>query len=113
MKKILALLLAVLMVVGLFAGCGAEQTVETQAPTQAPDAPPAAPEAPETPEAPEAPEAPADPNVLPRNETLYFAGQQWGTVNSWNIIGTNQNNSMAIAGGAWLPYSDVRDSVHV
>ncbi len=37
---------------------------------------------------------------LPRNETLYFAGQQWGTVNSWNIIGTNQNNSMAIAGGA-------------
>ena len=23
---------------------------------------------------------------LPRNETLYFAGQQWGTVNSWNVI---------------------------
>ncbi len=37
---------------------------------------------------------------LPRNETLYFAGQQWGSVNSWNLIGTNQNNSMAIAGGA-------------
>ena len=37
---------------------------------------------------------------LPREETLYFAGQQWGTVNSWNIIGTNQNNSMAIAGNA-------------
>ena len=37
---------------------------------------------------------------LPRNETLYFAGQQWGTVNSWNPIGTNQNNSMAIAGNA-------------
>lgn len=36
---------------------------------------------------------------LPRNETLYFAGQQWGTVNSWSPIGTNQNNSMAIAGG--------------
>ena len=37
---------------------------------------------------------------LPREETLYFAGQQWGTVNSWNVIGTNQNNSMAIAGSA-------------
>jgi len=37
--------------------------------------------------------------TVPRNETLYFAGQQWGAVNSWNIIGTNQNNSMAIAGG--------------
>lgn len=46
-------------------------------------------------------EAPSDggSEVLPREETLYFAGQQWGTVNSWNIIGTNQNNAMAIAGG--------------
>ena len=42
----------------------------------------------------------ADDVTLPRNETLYFAGQQWGSVNSWNLIGTNQNNSMAIAGGA-------------
>ena len=41
-----------------------------------------------------------DVSELPRNETLYFAGQQWGTVLSWNIVGTNQNNSMAIAGGA-------------
>ena len=41
----------------------------------------------------------ADDITVPRNETLYFAGQQWGTVNSWNIIGANQNNSMAIAGG--------------
>ena len=34
---------------------------------------------------------------LPREETLYFGGQQWGTVNSWNPIGTNQNNGMAFA----------------
>ena len=32
---------------------------------------------------------------LPRNETLYFGGQQWGTVNSYNPVGTNQNNAMA------------------
>jgi peptide/nickel transport system substrate-binding protein len=32
---------------------------------------------------------------LPRNETLYFGGQQWGTVVTWNPIGTNQNNAMA------------------
>ncbi len=38
--------------------------------------------------------------VLPREETLYFAGQQWGAVNSWNVVGTNQNNAMAIAGNA-------------
>lgn len=42
----------------------------------------------------------ADDVELPREETLYFAGQQWGTVNSWNVIGANQNNSMAIAGNA-------------
>ncbi|MER2151411.1 MAG: ABC transporter substrate-binding protein [Candidatus Limivicinus sp.] len=38
-----------------------------------------------------------DASELPRQETLYFAGQQWGSVNSWNIMGTNQNNSMVIA----------------
>ena len=43
--------------------------------------------------------ASADDVTLPREETLYFAGQQWGAVNSWNIVGTSQNNSMAIAGG--------------
>lgn len=32
---------------------------------------------------------------LPRNETLYFGGQQWGTVVTWNPVGTNQNNALA------------------
>ena len=44
--------------------------------------------------------ASADDVTLPRNETLYFAGQQWGAVNSWNPVGTNQNNAMAIGGNA-------------
>ena len=95
MKKTLALLLAVLMVVGLLAGCGGGTTTPTQAPTEAPvatDAPVA--------DDPVEPPVAQDENVLPRKETLYFAGQQWGTVNSWNVIGTNQNNAMAIAGGA-------------
>ena len=33
---------------------------------------------------------------LPREETLYFGGQQWDTVNSYNPIGTNQNNAMGV-----------------
>ena len=37
---------------------------------------------------------------LPRNETLYFAGQQWGAVTSWNPIGANQNNAMACTANA-------------
>ena len=65
MKKLIALLIAIVMVVSLFVPAFAEGDVQ-----------------------------------LPREETLYFAGQQWGTVNSWSPIGTNQNNAMAIATGA-------------
>lgn len=33
----------------------------------------------------------------PRKETLYFNGQQWGTINDWNPLSSNSNNAMAIA----------------
>ena len=95
MKKIFALLLAVMMVLGLFAGCAGDGSSSTTAP-QGETNPPAT-------DAPDVTDAPDDPGTvteLPRNETLYFAGQQWGTVISWNIIGQNQNNAMAIAGNA-------------
>ena len=43
-------------------------------------------------------EAPAQPGeALPRNETLYFNGQQWGAVACWNPYSSNCNNAMAIA----------------
>jgi len=42
-------------------------------------------------------EEPADPNALPRDETLYFNGQQWGSVVGWNPYSNNNNNAMAIA----------------
>jgi peptide/nickel transport system substrate-binding protein len=35
--------------------------------------------------------------VLPRNETLYFNGQQWGSVVCWNPYSISCNNAMAIA----------------
>ena len=38
-----------------------------------------------------------DENALPRNETLYFNGQQWGPVVGWNPYSTSNNNAMAIA----------------
>jgi peptide/nickel transport system substrate-binding protein len=93
MKKLIALLLALVMVIGL-AACGKQDTAtptvaDVAITTAAADPTPAA----ET-------EAAGNTTDLPRDETLYFAGQQWGTVNSWNIIGTNQNNAMAIAAGA-------------
>jgi peptide/nickel transport system substrate-binding protein len=33
---------------------------------------------------------------LPRNETLYFNGQQWGAVVCWNPYSSNCNNAMAV-----------------
>jgi len=42
-----------------------------------------------------APVAPAA--ALPRNETLYFNGQQWGPVVGWNPYSSSMNNAMAIA----------------
>ena len=39
--------------------------------------------------------APGD--TLPRNETLYFNGQQWGSVNGWNPYSSNNNNAMGVA----------------
>ena len=45
----------------------------------------------------EAPAEPGDASSLPRNETLYFNGQQWGSVTCWNPYSSNCNNAMAIA----------------
>jgi peptide/nickel transport system substrate-binding protein len=45
----------------------------------------------------EATEVPEDPSALPRNETLYFNGQQWGAVVCWNPYSSSCNNAMAIA----------------
>ncbi|MDF2889375.1 MAG: transporter substrate binding protein precursor, partial [Lacrimispora sp.] len=39
----------------------------------------------------------ADAGSTPRMETLYFNGQQWGTINDWNPLSSNSNNAMAIA----------------
>lgn len=101
-KKTIALLLALVMALSLLAGCGGNNNDTPSTP----DTPPADTQTPDTLDTPDEPTepAPAEPTTpggdLPRNETLYFAGQQWGTVNSWNVIGTNQNNAMAIAGSA-------------
>jgi peptide/nickel transport system substrate-binding protein len=43
------------------------------------------------------PPKPADANTLPRNETLYFNGQQWGPVVGWNPYSNSNNNAMAVA----------------
>jgi peptide/nickel transport system substrate-binding protein len=47
--------------------------------------------------------ASAQTTELPRNETLYFAGQQWGSVNGWNPLSDDMNNALGVtqsAGGS-------------
>jgi peptide/nickel transport system substrate-binding protein len=41
--------------------------------------------------------APVDATTLPRNETMYFNGQQWNAVVCWNPYSSSCNNAMAIA----------------
>ncbi|HSA99648.1 MAG TPA: ABC transporter substrate-binding protein, partial [Anaerolineales bacterium] len=94
MKKLLSVLSLLIVATMILSACGAPAT-----PTAAP-ATQAATEAPATEVAPAtqaATEAPADANTLPRNETLYFNGQQWGAVVGWNPYSNSNNNAMTIA----------------
>ena len=101
--KRLATILSILVVLGmLLAACAPaaeEPAVEEPAAEEPAAEEPAAEEpAAEEPAAEEpAAEEPADPNALPRNETLYFNGQQWGAVVGWNPYSSSNNNAMTIA----------------
>ncbi len=104
MKKQLYVLVALVMAATMIlTACGPAATTAapaTQAPAPATQAPaPTATMAPTAvpPTATEAPLKPGDP--LPRNETLYFNGQQWGSVVCWNPYSSSCNNALAIAQG--------------
>ena len=101
MKKLLYVLSLLIIASMILSACGGAATEapaaeEPQAP--AAEAPTEAPAAPPT-EAP-AMEEPADPNALPRDETLYFNGLQWGSVVCWNPYNSNCNNALAITENA-------------
>jgi peptide/nickel transport system substrate-binding protein len=111
-RNMLYILLGLLLVLSLaLSACGTTtptaepaSPAEPAAPAEEPAAPAEEPAAPaEEPAAPaEEPAAPAeepaaDPNALPRKETLYFNGQQWGPVVGWNPYSNSNNNAMAIA----------------
>ncbi len=114
--SLFSILLGLLLVLGLaLSACGTTPTEEDSpeaAPVQEQEASPveeeaapaqeeeaAAPEeaAPAEEEAAPAEEEAASPSALPRNETLYFNGQQWGSVVGWNPYSNSNNNAMAIA----------------
>ena len=89
-KKLLAGLLASLMTVSFLVGCGSNNTENvTDDNTQKT-------EKSEKTEETTNEEETTVANSTPRNETLYFNGQQWGTINNWNPMSANSNNAMAI-----------------
>jgi peptide/nickel transport system substrate-binding protein len=101
--KTVTLLLTLLMLVSLFAACKADEPTETETTpveTETETTKPAEEEA-------EPVEEVVTGDVeLPRNETLYYAGLQWGAVNGWNPLSDDMNNAMAItqaAGGSRTP----------
>jgi peptide/nickel transport system substrate-binding protein len=109
MKKLLYVLSLLIIASMVLTACGTPAPVATEAPAAAPTKAPAQPTATEAPAITEAcvpSESPAqavDPavveavNALPRNETLYFNGQQWGPVVGWNPYSNSNNNAMAVA----------------
>ena len=72
-------------------------------PTATTAAAPVEPTATTAPAEPTATTAPADAasiaKSLPRNETLYFNGQQWNSVKGWNPYSSDMNNAMAVNQG--------------
>jgi peptide/nickel transport system substrate-binding protein len=109
MRGRFSILIALLMIVSMvLSACGgaapAAQPPAAEAPAveEATEAPAA--EAPAA-EAPAAEAPAADANALPRNETLYFNGQQWGSVVGWNPYSSSNNNAMAICPAVTTPAS--------
>lgn len=99
--KVLALFLSMLLVLGTLSACKSKEPEEKPATsTETPDTSKETetPKKEETPSTEEkATEEPTSTTELPRNETLYFGGQQWGAVNGWNPLGDNNNNAMALS----------------
>lgn len=95
-------LLMILLVIAsmVLTACGPSPApAEQPAPEQpAPQEQPAqAPEAPTEAAAPAEAAAPVSADALPRKETLYYNGFQWGPVVGWNPYSNSNNNGMAIS----------------
>ena len=98
-KKMLALFLSLTMVCSVTA-CGksdnepAKQTSSAQTSSKQPEAS----DKPQSSTSSKQSETSSvqDTTATPRKETLYLAGQQWGTINDWNPMSSNSNNGMAM-----------------
>ena len=98
MKRLMFVLTIIVVFTMALSACAkaTEAPAATAAATEAPVATAAATEAPAA-SGGAAADVMAGDTVLPRTETLYFNGQQWGAVKGWNPYSSDMNNAMAIA----------------
>jgi peptide/nickel transport system substrate-binding protein len=94
MKKLLYFLSILVVLSMLLTACKTEPT-ETPVVTEGQEVVPETTEE-ATEVVPEPVDAAAVAASLPRNETLYFNGQQWGSVVCWNPYSSNCNNALAL-----------------
>ncbi len=108
MNKIISVIAIAAMAVSMVAGCGSSSSstastdtkAETEAAAEETEAAADTEAAAETETAAEE-TASSDEAATPRNETVYFAGQQWGAVNNYNPMSSNSNCwAMSQAGNA-------------
>ncbi len=93
MKRLFSVLCVLISVSMLIGACA---PAATEPPPPAATQPPAATTVPPT-EAPPTVEPTLAPGApLPRNQTLYFNGQQWGPVKCWNPYSADCNNALGI-----------------
>ncbi|MCU0485711.1 MAG: ABC transporter substrate-binding protein [Anaerolineales bacterium] len=98
MAKKLYLLMSLLVVFSmLLAACASTTTVAPVEEEPAAEEPAAEEPAAEEPAVEEPVDVAAIAAALPRNETLYFNGQQWNSVVGWNPYSNSNNNALAIA----------------
>ncbi|WP_026882720.1 ABC transporter substrate-binding protein [Clostridium akagii] len=77
LQKIFMVVAVAAMMGSLFVGCGSSGTTGNS--TKTGDS-----------------KAVTDKNSTPRDETLYFNGQQWGAINDWNPLSSNSNNALGV-----------------
>lgn len=99
MKHRFNLLIIFMVIVSMvLAACGPSPAPAEQPAQPAPQEQPAqAPEAPTEAAQPAEAAAPVSAEELPRKETLYYNGFQWGPVVGWNPYSNSNNNGMAIS----------------
>ncbi|MBU3112925.1 ABC transporter substrate-binding protein [Clostridium lacusfryxellense] len=78
-KKICSLLTITTMVATMAIGCSTSTKTVPKAPVTKTEEPKT-----------------TDKGSIPRNETVYFNGQQWGAITDWNPLSSNSNNAMGV-----------------